>query len=227
MNMRNINKTITFLSKKYNTDKKMNDNIKSCNGLMGHDYANIYDKHLKKIKIYKMLEIGVSFGASIKMWDDYFSNKVDIYGIDINEKRFKKSDLENDKVKIFIGDQSSKLFLTNTFQTDKFDLIIDDGSHKIKDQLISLKLLFNKLKSGGIYVIEDLHTSFINGFHQKSDGMSTLEILEKLQNNKPINSKYINNLEYEHLKKNIDNIKIYKNKINKNKTYIIAFLNKK
>ena len=48
--------------------------------------------------------------------------------------------------------------------TRRVDIIIDDGSHIVYDQVISFKSLFNKLNPGGIYVIEDLHTSYSKYF---------------------------------------------------------------
>ena len=37
-----------------------------------------------------------------------------------------------------------------------FDIIIEDASHFLKDQIISLFLLFKKLNSDGIFIIEHL-----------------------------------------------------------------------
>jgi len=37
-----------------------------------------------------------------------------------------------------------------------FDVIIDDGSHQIQDQFTSFNLLKNSIKTGGIYIIEDV-----------------------------------------------------------------------
>ena len=41
-----------------------------------------------------------------------------------------------------------------------FDVIIDDGGHSMKQQITSLTHLFEKVRSGGIYIIEDLETSY-------------------------------------------------------------------
>lgn len=41
-----------------------------------------------------------------------------------------------------------------------FDVIVDDGGHSMKQQITSLTHLFEKVRSGGIYVIEDLETSY-------------------------------------------------------------------
>ena len=44
------------------------------------------------------------------------------------------------------------------------DLIVDDGSHKSSDQIKTLELLREKLNPGGIYILEDTHTSFMSAY---------------------------------------------------------------
>lgn len=46
-------------------------------------------------------------------------------------------------------------------------MIVDDGSHIPSHQMASWHYLFKTLKPGGIYVIEDLHTSYM---HEKYEG---------------------------------------------------------
>ena len=221
-------KKIVELSKKYNTDKKMNDGTKSRNGLMGHDYAQQYDDMLKDINVKSMLEIGVSFGGSIKMWDEYFDNKCVIYGVDIEETRFKKEDLITDNVRILIGDQSSESFLEKSFSEKFFDFIVDDGSHRISHQQISFKKLFNNLKSGGLYVIEDLHTSRIPSFFDSNPETTTLEMLQHLKEKKQYFSNYIDKNEYNDIMLDVDSVEIFENKIaGTEKIYIIAFIKKR
>jgi len=36
------------------------------------------------------------------------------------------------------------------------DLIIDDGSHTLPDQVAGVRALWSSLRSGGVYVVEDL-----------------------------------------------------------------------
>lgn len=169
------------LAKKYDTDKKVPDGVKCRNGLFGHCYTEIYERLFKRKKVKRLLEIGVSFGGSIKMWNEYFP-KAEIIGIDIEEKRFKKSELENEKVKIFIGSQNDIDFLQTL--KNKYDIIIDDGSHKLSDILASFSILFDYLNKGGIYIIEDIHVNkgiekYFKGFELKIEG--SLLIIKKLK----------------------------------------------
>ena len=43
------------------------------------------------------------------------------------------------------------------------NVILDDGSHVASHQLESFKVLFPLLQDGGIYIIEDIHTSYVPG----------------------------------------------------------------
>ena len=93
------------------------------------------------------------------MFSDYF-NKSNIVGLDIENK-----DYNIERVEIFCGDQSDKKILNRIIEKYKtFDVIIDDGSHKNKDVINSFNHLFPYLKFGGLYVIEDLQTSYISNW---------------------------------------------------------------
>lgn len=123
-------------------------------------YFEIYDSHFNKYrdKDPVILEIGVYQGGSLKMWKEYFGNGARIYGIDINPqcKQF-----ETDTIKVFIGSQEDKNFLTSVIsQIPRPDIIIDDGGHTMNQQIITFKTLFEHIKNEGIYLCEDLHTSY-------------------------------------------------------------------
>ena len=45
-----------------------------------------------------------------------------------------------------------------------FDIIIDDGGHHSKQIIISLNFLFDYLSNNGLYIIEDLQTSYFPRF---------------------------------------------------------------
>ncbi len=128
-------------------------------------YFEIYERYFSKYKGQKinLLEIGVSQGGSLQLWKKYFGDQVTIYAIDINAecKQF-----EENNVHIFIGSQSDKAFLTEiTDQMPDLDIIIDDGGHTMIQQKTSFEILYSKVKEGGVYIVEDTHTSYWYEFH--------------------------------------------------------------
>ncbi|MTI31866.1 class I SAM-dependent methyltransferase [Xanthovirga aplysinae] len=127
-------------------------------------YFDIYDRHFKKFRKKNpvILEIGVSQGGSLQMWKHYFGEGTKIYGIDI-EPRCKKFEEEN--IEILIGSQSDRRFLREIkSQIPKIDILIDDGGHTMKQQIVSFQELFDHIKDDGVYLCEDLHTSYWHSF---------------------------------------------------------------
>lgn len=137
------------IASKYKSTKKMMGFI----DIYNYYFNTIKDKNLN------IFEIGVETGESLRMFSDYF-NKSNIVGLDIENK-----DYNIERVEIFCGDQSDKKILNRIIEKYKtFDVIIDDGSHKNKDVINSFNHLFPYLKFGGLYVIEDLQTSYISNW---------------------------------------------------------------
>lgn len=136
---------------------------KKCDKWYPYFYA--YEKHLSKFrnKECKLLEIGVQNGGSLELWHHYFGDKCSIYGVD-NDKRV--ADLQYDfDVDLTIGDQEDTSFWKEyTEKRGFFDIIIDDGGHKMKQQENTIFSLFGKLNYGGVYIIEDTHTSYWENF---------------------------------------------------------------
>jgi SAM-dependent methyltransferase len=122
-----------------------------------HGYHRIYPwflAHLRNEAI-SLLEIGLNQNNSITLWKEYFKD-VSIYGIDISPK-------ENViNAKIFKVDQSKQQELDNFVKTvnKQFDVIIDDGSHVPDHQLKTINTFWQLLKPGGVYIIEDVETSY-------------------------------------------------------------------
>jgi cephalosporin hydroxylase len=123
-------------------------------------YFDIYDRHFNRFrnKEVVILEIGVSHGGSLQMWKDYFGKDAKIFGIDIDPRC---KEFEEDNIKIFIGSQSDRDFLKMVKKSIQMvDIIIDDGGHTMKQQITSYEELFGHVKEDGVYLIEDLHTSY-------------------------------------------------------------------
>lgn len=123
-------------------------------------YFDIYERHFSRFrdKEIVLLEIGVLEGGSLQMWKKYFGSSAKIYGIDINPNC---KELEEDNIEIFIGSQSDRAFLRTVKNSiPKIDILIDDGGHTMRQQIVSYEELFEHLKDDGVYLCEDLHTSY-------------------------------------------------------------------
>lgn len=135
-------------------------------------YFDIYDFWFKKYqnKPVIILEVGVFQGGSLDMWKDYFGDRAQIFAIDVNPlcKQF-----ESENIKIFIGSQEDKNFLKYVkTQIPKVDILIDDGGHSMNQQIVTFEELYGHIKDDGLYLCEDLHTSYwrnYGGGYKKSN----------------------------------------------------------
>ena len=152
-----------------------------------HNFWGFYQNHFEKIKDKKLniLEIGILKGESLKLLKDYF-HKSDIYGIDIN-----RVDLNEDRIKTFQMSQVDFDSFERNFKNLKFDIIIDDGSHFTQHQIDSFTYLFDKmLVDGGLYIIEDLHTSFRREYINSE--ITAYEMVDKIHDENFIKNNFKN-----------------------------------
>jgi Methyltransferase domain len=123
-------------------------------------YFPIYDRHLSPYRgqAVKLLEIGVFRGGSLDMWKWYLGASSTLVGIDIDEDAARQAD---SRCTVLIGDQADRDFLGSVVeQHGPFDIIIDDGGHTMEQQVASAESLFPSLNEGGVYLVEDSHTSY-------------------------------------------------------------------
>lgn len=123
-------------------------------------YFEIYDRHFSRFRgtDVHVVEFGVSQGGSLQMWKQYFGPNAKIYGIDINPHC---KNLEEEQIEIFIGDQEDRSFLKSlTQKIPRIDILIDDGGHTMKQQITTYEELFSHIDKNGVYLCEDLHTSY-------------------------------------------------------------------
>ena len=150
---------LTEIANKIGTDK-------GTTAFCGHSYTVTYNNLFESLVSghVKMLEIGIADprfpGASLKMWKEYFPN-LEFVGYDINPS---SKNFEEDNMNVFIGDQNDPKDLARCIETHggEFDIMMDDGSHYSEHILTSFTHLFPHLKSGGYYIIEDLHSVYSN-----------------------------------------------------------------
>ena len=129
----------------------------------GHGFAKIYESHVAPLRNQSvtLIEIGVFRGASLRMWRDYFP-RGRIFGVDILPDAI---EARAERIEVFVGDQSDPALLGELLAVSGSpDIVVDDGAHRVDLQLASLAFLWPHLKPGGLYVIEDTHTSYLEGY---------------------------------------------------------------
>ena len=125
-------------------------------------YLEVYDKIFEKYSTQKIniAEIGVQNGGSLEVYNKYFSNAEIIIGIDNNEK-CKELSFSTNKIKLISDDATNKKVVSKLNEyADKYNIIIDDGSHTSEDIIKGFSNLFALIKNDGVYVVEDMHTSY-------------------------------------------------------------------
>lgn len=152
-----------------------------------HDYLRKYEFFFKELRKerFTLLELGVFKGGSLKTWEEYFEN-AEIIGVDCEKEAGR---YVTGRSKIIFGDLSHTGFLEELPKLNP-RIIIDDASHVWSHQLLALFVLFPAMMSGGIYIVEDIHTSFqplaamFNGGQQYSAFEILLKIAEYMTGNR-------------------------------------------
>lgn len=156
-------KELDSLGVKYNTNKSSSwvtlDKKRVANVSLLEKYE-FFLQYFKDMEDLKMLELGAgpdgNIGASCRVWKEYFRPSADIHVADIKPSALK---LESEGVNVHVGDLGNFGFLTRLGQ-HKWNFIIDDGSHIWLHQILAFRNLFNSLESGGVFICEDLCTSY-------------------------------------------------------------------
>jgi len=181
---------------KYETDKQNR-----------HKYLFSYEKYMNPYREYpiKIFEIGIASGGSLLIWNEYLHNDSTIYGIDIVNP-IQKDDLINNGCIIEIVNQRSRADVTAFVEKHgTFDIIIDDGDHQPLSQQMCLGMLFKYVNPGGLYIIEDLHTSYnsvrLNMDHTEH---STIEVLKNLRDKEIIISDFMFDVEISYVVENTE-----------------------
>jgi hypothetical protein len=174
-----------FKERKYTKKTELCNLFTICGSDKGcwHNYSTFYDfifseNREEKLNVFElglgtnnvdipsnMGEEGIP-GASLKAWRDYFTNSM-IYGADIDREIL----FDEERIKTFYIDQTDKKVIldcwNNTDLKDvEFDVIIDDGLHDLEPNRNFFDCSIHKLKSGGIYIIEDIMDDFIDDYEK-------------------------------------------------------------
>lgn len=155
----NRSENLTQIADRYGSDK----------GSTKHRYTELYHLLFNSLRERKLnfLEMGLLIGGpehgkdadretkdlpSIRMWLEYLP-KANIIGLDVSDFSW----FEHPRFKFFRCDMDLRNNIAAAAaKMPALDVIIDDASHASHHQQFGFLELFPKLKSGGIYIIEDL-----------------------------------------------------------------------
>ncbi len=124
-----------------------------------------------------MLEIGVQHGGSYRLWKNYFGEDLLRWtGIDINPGCLGlNNNFPPEKALVCCGSQDDSSFVEDVaVKRGKFDVVVDDGSHRSEHIISSFKSLAKHVKGGGLYIVEDVHACYWQGFRGESGSLNAL-----------------------------------------------------
>jgi hypothetical protein len=141
---------------------------------------------------------------SLEMWHKYFP-RARIFGFDIDD--FSAAHIGN--CTVIQGDMSSEKDLQRLQATvgESIDILIDDASHSSHHQQFALGYLFPYLRSGGFYVIEDLHWQ--DEVMERKGVPKTRDILRRLQINGALESPFISCERQIYLQDNVASVLLF------------------
>jgi demethylmacrocin O-methyltransferase len=130
-----------------------------------HRYTPHYERHFAHVRDREMLviELGIGGyaednegGASLRMWKWFFA-RAQVVGVDIQDKSF----VDEHRITSYRGSQTNRELMRRIVRRfGEPTIVIDDGSHRSSHVIKSFEVLFPMLADGGLYVIEDLQTSY-------------------------------------------------------------------
>tara|TARA_A100001015_G_C14798428_1_gene635936 strand:+ start:69 stop:908 length:840 start_codon:yes stop_codon:yes gene_type:complete len=188
--------------------------------IKGHGYSKFYQKYFESLKSNNLniLEIGSFHGNASAALFFYF-RKSKFFAADIYPDLFR---YKSKRIKNFYVDSSDEKSIQKNIIDkfdNKFDIIIEDAGHSLKDQIISLFMLFKKLNNQGLFIIEELDfPEKRKDMNLRDEKPSLKDILIFFKDKKEIlDSKYIIKSDRDYFLDNIDNIEILKGNFNANK----------
>lgn len=125
---------------------------------------------------FNFVEVGVQKGGSLEMWSQFFKYEADchrrmhgenfevkIYGIDVDPECQNLKYVDSN-IHVRIGDQGDPAFWDRFLEeVPVIDMFVDDGGHYMHQQILTFEKVFPRLPTGGLYICEDCHTSYMSG----------------------------------------------------------------
>ncbi|MDT4981167.1 MAG: hypothetical protein QOG07_3046 [Pseudonocardiales bacterium] len=127
-------------------------------------YFPIYTRHLERFRgrSVNVLEVGVYRGGGLDLWSSYLGPEAKLVGLDIDEAAVRAV---KGRFQVVLGDQADPDVLRKINDDyGPFDVVIDDGGHTMDQQIVTIETLFPLLNDGGVFIVEDTHTSYWTAF---------------------------------------------------------------
>jgi hypothetical protein len=116
-----------------------------------HNYGSFYDSLFEQLRPQALLEIGVYRGASLRAWQAAGVPKT----IGVDSDPAASSTILG--LHVLLASMPEQAYAVAE-QVGLLDIIIDDGSHLYYDYTATADVLLQRLRLGGVYVIEDIQT---------------------------------------------------------------------
>ena len=221
-NVELFKKDLDYLFEYFNSDKGnyyinqyMQPIKKKNKRIDAHGYSKIYERYFEKIRNANLnvLELGSFYGNAAGAFFYYFKNS-NIYSGDICPDLFR---YKSQRLKNFYINTSSEISIKKDLIDNQriFNVIIEDASHTLKDQIISLFMLFKILSPKGIFICEELDfPETRKDMNINNEYPDLKNILKAIKSNRDFNSKYIKEEDKKYFLDNFNTIEIFKGKTN-------------
>jgi demethylmacrocin O-methyltransferase len=153
-----------------------------------HRYTPHYERHFAPLRDQEIvvLELGIGGyaretegGASMRMWKWFFP-RAQVVGVDVKDKSF----VDEPRITSYLGSQTDRRLMRRIVR--RFGpptIVVDDGSHHPPVVIKSFQVLFPMLEDGGLYVIEDVQTSYWpawKGSADREDPHTSMAMVKRL-----------------------------------------------
>lgn len=151
-----------------------------------HHYIPFYESFFKDRTFSSIAEIGIFKGDSVRWLLNRFPSATVLGGDILPQQESWPTDARFRFEQI---DQGNTEDLLRFFAANQFDLVIEDGSHYPQHQINSILIGLPSVKSNGIYIVEDIHSSHISHpLNLQPETGNLLSVLLAIQHYKNINA---------------------------------------
>jgi cephalosporin hydroxylase len=149
-----------------------------------HSYIEMYERFLAPLtsKSVTVAEIGIQYGGSMLLWQDYlpFAKFIYLDNVDAIHPKVREH-LDVKRAKLLFEDAYTEEAVAKVKKLARkgIDFIIDDGPHTLESQCQFLSLYLPLLAQGGVALIEDVQSpDWITSLQQQVPAGFSFEIID-------------------------------------------------